>query len=398
VAGDHWVIQGDRGVTYMTRCPPEEEIVDGAWWPDDYDGPPLVAFAAEEAGDRPVRRRRDHRQHPRARHHRHHRRAREVEFENAGIGFILTMSQNALAGAPHTHIATVYAEEEAEAAILRDVAGDAPNITAIRVRDAIDQVAEALRSLAAATSYGAAATLDHRLHRADRRGGSGRAGRVFEAAVLKTLGAARGSILASFALRSALLGMAAGLVAIAAGALGGWSVTTFVMDTTYRFEPVSALAIVIGGRARHAAGGPRIRDPPAFRSSRARSSGTGLTERSQPAEAECLVPPLCPCQDAPDVAGQSHVAFRPLTPGSQGPVQGVRRYGGGARRARLPKTGAPTYVVGDIHGRADLLELLLGLIDAHIGGTDTTARSLSSWATTSTTDRKAPRRWPGCGS
>jgi putative ABC transport system permease protein len=84
---------------------------------------------------------------------------REVEFENAGIGFILTMSQNALAGAPHTHIATVYAEEEAEAAILRDVAGDAPNITAIRVRDAIDQVAEALRSLAAATSYGAAATL-----------------------------------------------------------------------------------------------------------------------------------------------------------------------------------------------------------------------------------------------
>jgi putative ABC transport system permease protein len=69
-----------------------------------------------------------------------------VDFSTAGIGFILTMSQNALAGAPHTHIATVYAEEEAEAAILRDVAGDAPNITAIRVRDAIDQVADALRS------------------------------------------------------------------------------------------------------------------------------------------------------------------------------------------------------------------------------------------------------------
>jgi putative ABC transport system permease protein len=24
-------------------------IVDGAWWPEDYDGPPLVSFAAEEA-------------------------------------------------------------------------------------------------------------------------------------------------------------------------------------------------------------------------------------------------------------------------------------------------------------------------------------------------------------
>jgi putative ABC transport system permease protein len=112
-----------------------------------------------------------------------------VEFENAGIGFVVTMSQNALAGAPHTHIATVYAEEEAEAAILRDVAGDAPNITAIRVRDAIDQVAEALRSLAAATSYGAAATLVTGFIVLIGAAAAGERGRVFEAAVLKTLGA-----------------------------------------------------------------------------------------------------------------------------------------------------------------------------------------------------------------
>jgi putative ABC transport system permease protein len=248
VAGDHWVIQGDRGLTYTTTAPPEDEIVDGAWWPDDYSGPPLVAFAAEEAGEIGLTvgdeitvnvLGRDITATIAA--------LREVEFENAGIGFVVTMSQNALAGAPHTHIATVYAEEEAEAAILRDVAGDAPNITAIRVRDAIDQVAEALRSLAAATSYGAAATLVTGFIVLIGAAAAGERGRVFEAAVLKTLGAARGRILASFALRSALLGMAAGLVAIAAGALGGWSVTTFVMDTTYRFEPVSALAIVIGG-------------------------------------------------------------------------------------------------------------------------------------------------------
>ena len=36
-----------------------------------------------------------------------------------------------------------------------------------------------------------------------------------------------------------------------------------------------------------------------------------------------------------------------------------------------PKPDVATYVVGDIHGRADLLELLLSLIDAHIGGTAT---------------------------
>lgn len=35
----------------------------------------------------------------------------------------------------------------------------------------------------------------------------------------------------------------------------------------------------------------------------------------------------------------------------------------------LPRPNTPTYVVGDVHGRADLLELMLELIDAHIGGT-----------------------------
>jgi putative ABC transport system permease protein len=71
--------------------------------------------------------------------------------------------------------------------------------------------------------------------------------RTYEAAVLKTVGASRATILRSFATRSALLGAAAGAVAILAGALAGWGVMRFVMDLDYHFEPVSALLIVIGG-------------------------------------------------------------------------------------------------------------------------------------------------------
>ena len=248
VAGNHWVLRGDRGVTYSTTAPPADQITQGQWWPDDYSGPPLMAFAAEEAAEiglslgdeitvnilgRDITARLAA--------------FREVDFSNAGIGFVLTLNEAALAGAPHTHIATVYAEQEAEAAILRDVAGDAPNITAIRVRDALDNVADALRGIAAATSYGALATLITGFVVLIGAAAAGERARVFEAAVLKTLGAVRGTVLASFAIRSAILGGAAGLVAIATGALGGWAVMTFVMETTYRFEPVSAFAIVIGG-------------------------------------------------------------------------------------------------------------------------------------------------------
>lgn len=248
VAGDHWVLQGDRGVTYMAGPPPADEIVAGQWWAEDYAGPPLIAFAAEEAEEIGIGLGdvitvnvlgRDITATIAA--------LREVSFENAGIGFIVTMNEAALAGAPHTHIATVYAEEEAEAQILRDVAGDAPNVTAIRVRDALDRVAEALRGIARATSYAALATLLTGFVVLIGAAAAGERGRVFEAAVLKTLGASRATVLASFALRASLLGAAAGLVAIFTGALGGWAVMTFVMDTDYVFEPVSALAIILGG-------------------------------------------------------------------------------------------------------------------------------------------------------
>lgn len=160
---------------------------------------------------------------------------------------MLTMNPGAVAGAPHTYIATVYAEESAEAALLRDTGKAFPNITAISVREAIDQVANALRALAAATSYGAAATLITGFVVLIGAAAAGERARQFEAAILKTLGATRRQVLLSFALRAALTGAAAGLVAIMAGAGAGWAVMVYVMEDSYRFEPISALAIVLGG-------------------------------------------------------------------------------------------------------------------------------------------------------
>jgi len=76
---------------------------------------------------------------------------------------------------------------------------------------------------------------------------AGERARTYEAAVLKTLGASRARILASFALRSALTGLAAGVVAIAAGIAAGWAVSRFVMETGFAVTWPSALGIVTGG-------------------------------------------------------------------------------------------------------------------------------------------------------
>lgn len=247
-AGDHWVLEGDRGITYSVAPPEGAVITDGTWWAEDYSGPPLVSFAAEEAEEMGLSLGdtltinvlgRDIEAEITS--------FREVDFSTAGIGFILSMNPGALAGAPHTHIATIYAEQAAEGAILRDLAEAYPNITAIRVRDAIDRVTDVLGGIAAAVTYGALATLITGGIVLIGAAAAGVRARTYEAAVLKTLGATRGAILTNFALRSALLGAAAGIVAVIAGGLAGWAVTTFVMNTDYVFEPVSAISIVTAG-------------------------------------------------------------------------------------------------------------------------------------------------------
>ncbi|MCB1364363.1 MAG: FtsX-like permease family protein [Rhodobacteraceae bacterium] len=248
VAGNHWVVTGDRGVTYAAAPPDGTRLTAGKWWPPDYSGPPLVSFAAEEAAEMGLKLGdrltvnilgRDIEATIAS--------FREVDFSTAGIGFVLTMNPAAVAGAPHSFIATVYAEQSAEAAILRDLANRFPNITAIRVRDAIARVSDLLAGLAAATSYGASASLLTGFLVLIGAAAAGVGARTYEAALLKTLGAGRGAILASFALRSALLGTAAGLVALGAGILGGWAVSRFVLDTGFAVIWPSALIIVSGG-------------------------------------------------------------------------------------------------------------------------------------------------------
>ena len=248
VAGEHWVVRGDRGVTYAAEPDARTTVTEGTWWPAEYDGDPQVSFAAEEAAEIGLKLGdtitvnilgRDITAQITS--------FRQVDFSSAGMGFVMTFNPAALQGAPHTHIATVYAEPEAEASILRDISKSMPNVTAVRVKDAIDRVAEALSAIATATAWAAAATLVTGFVVLIGAAAAGERARIYEASILKVLGATRGRILASFALRSALMGAAAGVVAIVAGGLAGWAVMTFVMETDYRFEPVSAVAIVLGG-------------------------------------------------------------------------------------------------------------------------------------------------------
>lgn len=248
--GASWVLRGDRGVTFAAEPPDNARLTAGEWWPADYAGPPLISFAEEEARElgltlgstitvnilgRPIT-------------------AtiasfREIRWQGLGINFLMVMDPSALAGAPHTLIATLYAPPEAEGPVMRAVGDAMPNVTPILVREQVDRVADGLAKIGEATRWAAMGVLLTGLAVLVGAAAAGEERRTAEAAILKVLGASRRSILASFALRAALTGALAAVVALAWGTLAAWAVQRFVFHAEYVLPLGQTLAILAGGVA-----------------------------------------------------------------------------------------------------------------------------------------------------
>lgn len=248
VAGGHWVLRGDRGVTYSDLPPEGTVITEGTWWPEDYSGVPLISFAEEEGvelglglGDELTVNilGRDITASIAS--------FRVVDFSTAGIGFVMAMNPTALAGAPHTHIATVYSTETAETELHRLIGREMPNVTLISVKEGIARFAELLGKLVAAVTYGSGITLATGFMVLIGTAAASERLRTYDSAVLKTLGAVRSWILSYLALRFAMLGAAAGSFAILAGGVVGWAVVTRLMQFEFAFDAASAISIVVAG-------------------------------------------------------------------------------------------------------------------------------------------------------
>ncbi|MBW7922164.1 MAG: drug:proton antiporter [Rubellimicrobium sp.] len=250
IPGAPWVLRGDRGVTYAATPPEGTVLTAGAWWPEDYTGPPQMSFSAAEAetlglhpGDtvtvnilgREITATVTS--------------LRRVEFQSLGMGFVIVLDPAALAGAPHSWIATLTADRAAEARLFDNLTAAFPNITVISTRAAAARVAEVVGKAALAIRVAAGVTLGAGFLVLIGVAGTGEAERRRETAIARSLGASRRVMLSSLVLRMALIGLAAGVVALAAGFLGGWAVSRLAMDIA--FHPVwpQAVAVVAGGIA-----------------------------------------------------------------------------------------------------------------------------------------------------
>ena len=249
-ANARWAVDGDRGVTYAASAPQGSRIVAGDWWPVDYRGPQLVSFDAELArafgigvGDsitvnvlgRDIEARIAS--------------LRRIEWQTLSINFVFVFSPGILDKAPHTYLATIKATPEAEERIFKDVTDRFPNVTVVRIRDAIETASEVLGNIGLAVRLiGLLSILAGILVLAGAMLATQRR-RIHEAVVMKVLGATRARIAGTFAWEFAALGLATALAALGVGTVAAYLVVRNLMNLSWTFLPTVAVAVAIGAMA-----------------------------------------------------------------------------------------------------------------------------------------------------
>jgi putative ABC transport system permease protein len=171
---------------------------------------------------------------------------RAVDWQSLGINFVLVFSPGAFTGAPHTHIATLTypggGTAAEETALLRAVAEAYPAVTTVRVKDALDAVGGLIRNLVLAVRGASMVALAAAVLVLAGALAAGHRHRVYDAVVLKTLGATRGRLVGAYALEYLLLGTATALFGVAAGSVAAWLVVSDVMNLTFTWLPGPAMA------------------------------------------------------------------------------------------------------------------------------------------------------------
>ena len=241
-----WVLDGDRGITYADDLPEGSSLVSGHWWSAEEARTPLVSFDAELAGKlnlavgssvsvnvlgRTLTARIAN--------------LRKVEWRSLGINFVMVFSPGTFRGAPHSDLATLTLpngpDAKAEAAILRDVARTYPSVTSVRVKEALEAVSDIVAKLVLAIRGASGIAVVASLFVLAGALAAGHRARLYDAVVLKTLGATRGRLLAAYTLEYGALGLATAIFGLAAGTLAAWVIVTRVMKLDFTLDLSGAI-------------------------------------------------------------------------------------------------------------------------------------------------------------
>jgi putative ABC transport system permease protein len=249
-----WALQSDRGITYGDEVPAGSRLVAGQWWKPDYRGPPLVSLEKRIAdgvglalGDQVTVNVLGRNLVATVAN------LRTVDWQSLGINFVMVFSPATFRAAPHTHIATLSypggGTSEEEAGLLKAMADAFPAVTTVRVREALDSVGHIVANLALAIRGASVLTLVVAVLVLGGALAAGHRHRVYDAVILKTVGATRMRLLSAYALEYLALGLATALFGVAAGSAAAALIITKVMNLPFAWLPGPLLTAAAGAVA-----------------------------------------------------------------------------------------------------------------------------------------------------
>lgn len=232
-----WMANREANLSFAATLSPSNELIDGEWWPEDYDGPPLVSVEEDAAtdtglvvGDKMT----------------FVIAGQELEAQIASIrkinwdsfqpNFFMVFSPGALDDMPTTYIASLRIEKQQQPVLVKLVRAH-PSISVIdldsilqQVRGIIEKASLAVQAVFIFTLAAGIAVLFAAVQSTidERR---------FESAMLRALGARRRTVVAGVMAEFAALGAAAGLLASAGASILAAIVAVRLFDLPYEFNP-----------------------------------------------------------------------------------------------------------------------------------------------------------------
>jgi putative ABC transport system permease protein len=245
--GGEWMANREANLSFAATLSESNEIVDGEWWPEDYDGAPLVSVEEEAAmetgiglGDKLA----------------FMVAGQEIELTIASIrrvnwdsfqpNFFMVLSPGALDNMPTTYISALRLAPE-QKPVLVSLVRTHPSISVIdidailqQVRGIIDKASLAVQAVFVFTLAAGIALLFAAVQSTidERR---------FESAMLRALGAPRRTVFAGVMTEFGALGLAAGVLASAGASILAAIIAVQLFELPYSFNPWLWVAGILAG-------------------------------------------------------------------------------------------------------------------------------------------------------
>ena len=244
-----WMANREQNLSWAEELSPTNEIVDGEWWPADYDGEPLVSLEQEAAmelgvgigdklkftvGGREIEATVSS--------------TREVNWDSFSPNFFMVFSPRSLEGYSATFISGLQIPADKKD-VLINLVRTHPTVSVIdiesiliQIRGIIDKATLAVQAVFVFTLAAGIAVLFAAVQSTidERR---------FESAMLRALGVRRRTVLSGVLTEFAALGFAAGLLASAGASILAAVVAILLFELDYAFNGALWIAGLAGGIA-----------------------------------------------------------------------------------------------------------------------------------------------------